>query len=403
MTFTPTVSELPDPATLESIGADLVSAASTAQTQAESIETAWKAFSSSDVYEAPEAATLRNALSPIDADVVGLVDAASKAKSALDTYSTTVQTLQTQRTTLLSDVKSFAGADTSTPAGATDDEVEAAKQARDDEQDALQRRVDQFNAAALQADQECASAINALKAYEQSAVSKFLSVVGGGTSGALVGAGMSVSQGTLERWRQLATVPAGVIPEATLHVPPPSFIDANGKQWWRSPSGLEVPYPPKGPAIPLDDPRYGTHNLFVKDKNTLLQAMPDVAKGTTRVLGAAGTVLTLGATWNDQWHEDEVDHPDWTDSERTESAVTTTVIKGGTSVGAAAAGAWIGGAIGTALFPGVGSVVGGIVGSAIGGWLGGTGGEMLGDKLNDLYQGSDFAKGVHDVWKGIFG
>ncbi|WP_182046379.1 hypothetical protein [Curtobacterium sp. ME26] len=72
-------------------------------------------------------------------------------------------------------------------------------------------------------------------------------------------------------------------------------------------------------------------------------------------------------------------------------------------VGAAAAGAWIGGAIETALSPGVGTVVGGIVGSAIGGWFGGTGGEVLGDKLNDMYQGSDFAKGVHDVWRGIFG
>ncbi|MBA8989897.1 hypothetical protein FHW23_001143 [Curtobacterium pusillum] len=403
MTFAPTVNELPDPSTLESVGSDLVSAASTAQTQADAIEAAWKAFASSDVYDAPEAATLRNALSPIDADVVGLVDAASKAKSALDSYSMTVQTLQTQRATLLSDIKAFAGADTSTPADATDEEVAAAEQARDDQQRALQRRVDQFNAAALQADQECAGAINALKAYEQSAASKFLSLVGGGTSGAIVGGGMSVSQETLERWRQLTTVPAGVIPEATLRTPPPAFIDANGKQWWRSPSGLEVPYPPKGPDIPLDDPRYGSHNLLVKDKNALLEAMPDAAKGATKVLGVAGTVLTLGSTWNDQWHEDEVDHPDWSDSRRTESAVTTTVIKGGTTVGAAAAGAWIGGAIGTALFPGVGTVVGGIVGSAIGGWLGGTGGEMLGDKLNDMYQGSDFAKGVHDVWKGIFG
>lgn len=47
--------------------------------------------------------------------------------------------------------------------------------------------------------------------------------------------------------------------------------------------------------------------------------------------------------------------------------------------------------------------MGGIVVSAMEGWLGGTGGKMLVDKLNDMYQGSDFAKGVHDVWKGIFG
>lgn len=403
MTFAPPVNELPDPATLESIGADLVAAASTAQTQADAIEAAWKAFATTDVYDAPEAATLRNALSPIDADVVGLVDAAAKAKNALDTYSTTVQTLQSQRAALLADIRAFADADTPTPAGATDEEVTAAEEARRDQQEVLQRRVDQFNAAALQADQECAGDINALKAYEQSAASKFLSFVGGGTSGALVGAGMSVSQETLERWRQLTTVPAGVIPEATLRTPPPSFLDKNGKAWWQAPGEIAKPYPPKGPDIPLADPRYGSHNLLVKDKDALLEAMPDAAKGATKVLGVAGTVLTLGSTWNDQWHDDEVDHPDWSDSQRAESAVTTTVIKGGTTVGAAAAGAWIGGAIGTALFPGVGTVVGGIVGSAIGGWLGGTGGEVLGDKLNDMYQGSDFAKGVHDVWKGIFG
>ncbi len=88
-----------------------------------------------------------------------------------------------------------------------------------------------------------------------------------------------------------------------------------------------------------------------------------------------------------EWHDDEVDHPGRSDSRRAESAVTTTVVEGGATVDAAAAGARIGGPVGAALFPGVGMVVGGIVGSAIGVRLGGTGGEVLGDELKDVDEG----------------
>lgn len=229
---------------------------------------------------------------------------------------------------------------------------------------------------------------------------------------------MSVATDVLARWRRIVIVGEDVIPEAAITIPrPDGFHD--GKPFWKSSSGLDLLSPPR-PELDIPK-RLPGHSSFVGDPEISPGAIPEIAKIGGKVLGAAGVVLTLGGTWAGQWSKDEQAHPEWSEDRRVESAVTSTVIVGGTSVAGGAVGAVIGGAIGTALFPGVGSVVGAFVGGAIGGWVGGKGVEMAGDWLLDKYNDSGAANTVHSavqggehlvdqakdgvehVWKGLFG
>lgn len=392
--------ELPDAASLETAASSLRTFGADVVASVDAASSSWSGLSGAGVYETPEREKVLQAMQEPATIAAMIAQNAGTAGTALDAYAADLQRLATRRATLVDDIAAHAATpapveDPADPDGYASD-VRAAEAATDD----LAERVRRFNADADAADQDCADALNVLDKYSDTVVSRFLELTGS----TAFGLGMNLGEEALDRWRRIYVVPAEAVP-VQLTVPAPDGFE-RGKPFWRLPgSGLLSTVPPT-PEFDVG-PGVRSHHLGVLDPDVSPGAVPQAARVGGKLLGAAGVLLTLGASWHDEWTADQREHPEWTTSDRVESALTNTVIGGGTTVAASAGGAWAGAAggaaLGTLIFPGVGTVVGGLIGGIAGGIAGGYGGEALGDVLTDWYEGSAAEEAVHGVWEDLFG
>lgn len=137
-----------------------------------------------------------------------------------------------------------------------------------------------------------------------------------------------------------------------------------------------------------------------------------------RIGGAALGVFDAGMTaWSagtDEWNDDRIEHPEYSDQDRWLSA--------GKSAGLRTAGATVGGTVGAsvgtaagaALFGTLGSVVpvagtaagiavGGFLGGVVGGFVGGTVGEGIGGFVDNLTDGESVGDAVSEAWDDLWG
>ena len=421
------VHELPDPTALESAATALGTFGSHVVTRVDAVSTEWKGLGAADVYQTPERDIVLAAMNNPTLIAEMIKQNADFAATALRTYASTVSGLQTRRTALLSDI-----------AAANEAERQAAQQPSPDTGEPtpsptpgpdpsmstshVRELITTFNANAQQADQDCADALGRLEKYSKTAVQAFVDVVGGsGVVGTGVGVGSSVAEGALERWRRIHIVPESSI---SVQLTIPMWDEMrNGVKYWKTPSGILSPHPPTPPELQLTGPT-SSHSTFVRDPEVSRGALPTWAKHLGKALGFAGAGLTLYSAGQDQWVEDEQEHPEWSTSQRIESSLENVVIVGGSSVilgtigasvGAsvgASAGAAVGAGGGTLVLPVIGTIgvgalggaVGGIIGGAAGGWAGGEAGEAVGTwGKENFYDGSEAQRWVRDTWKKVFG
>lgn len=145
--------------------------------------------------------------------------------------------------------------------------------------------------------------------------------------------------------------------------------------------------------------------------------VPKFAKRTSNALGVLDIGIGLYANYSEEWNQDLVDHPEYTEAERRESAAKNAAFEGiGGAVGGGLGGA-AGGAIGGAAFGLLGSVVpvfgtaagvaaGTFLGSVVGSTVGGALGEGAGSFLQDLSEGKSvgdaIAGGVEEFWDELW-
>lgn len=427
MISTGDVQELPDPAALESAATALKTFGSHVVSRVESVANEWNGLAAADVYQTPERDIVLGAMNNPALIAEMIKQNAEFAATALETYASTVSGLQTQRTALIADIGTANEADRqATQQPDTDDPSPVPSPTPGPDPSTSSEHVRDliatFNANATQADQDCADTLGKLEKYSKTAVQAFVDVVGGsGVVGTGVGLSSSAAEGALERWRRIHVVPASSI---NVELTIPMWDDVqNGVKYWKTPGGLLSPHPPTPPELQVTGPT-SSHSTFVRDPEVSPGALPTWAKHLGKALGIAGAALTLYSAGQDQWVEDEQEHPEWSTSQRIESTLENVVIVGGSSVvlgaiGASAgaslgamAGAAIGAGGGTVVLPVIGTIgvgalggaVGGVVGGAVVGWAGGVAGERAGTWAKDnLYDGSDAQRWVRDTWQKVFG
>lgn len=427
MISTGDVQKLPDPTALEAAATALGTFGSHVVSRVESVSTEWNGLAAADVYQTPERDIVLGAMDNPALIAEMIKQNADFAKTALQTYATAVSGLQTRRTALLADIASANEAEQQAaqqPESGGDEPTPTPSPGADPSTSAAHVRdlIATFNANATQADQDCADALGRLEKYSKTAVQAFVDVVGGsGVVGTGIGLSSSVAEGALERWRRIHVVPESSI-NVVLTIPMWDDMQ-NGVKYWKTPSGLLSPHPPTPPELQLTGPT-SSHSTFVRDPDVSPGALPTWAKHVGKALGIVGAGLTLYSAGQDQWVEDEQEHPEWGTSQRVESALENAVIVGGSSVILGMAGASVGASLGatvgaavgagggTVVLPVIGTIgvgalggaVGGVVGGAAGGWAGGEAGEALGTwGKENFYDGTDAQRWVRDTWKKVFG
>ncbi|CAM5449088.1 hypothetical protein [Leifsonia shinshuensis] len=194
-------------------------------------------------------------------------------------------------------------------------------------------------------------------------------------AGMLSDAAIGLASGALKRYRGSLILPgknAAQILELLDASPGPGWVKVlgDGEVYWRSSGGFLVPDGFQKPqAMPSGKPK-GWYHKPVFSGSPSVGNPPTWARVGGRALGVAGIGLTLWGTYADSYNATLVRHPQWTDAQRQEQAVSDTVTFGSASVAGAAVGAMAGAAAGAAIgsiFPGPGTIIGGIVGGIIGG------------------------------------
>lgn len=427
MISTSDLQELPDPAALESAATALGTFGSHVVARVEAVSTEWKGLAAADVYQTPERDIVLDAMNNPALIAEMIKQNADFAATALQTYASTVSGLQTRRASILTNIADANEAERQVAQQPDSNSAEPTPSPTPGPDPAtssshVRELIATFNANAQQADQDCADALGRLEKYSKTAVQSFVEVVGGsGVVGTGVGVGSSVAEGALERWRRIHIVPESSI-NVQLTIPMWDEME-NGVKYWKTPSGVLSPHPPTPPELRLTGPT-SSHSTVVTDPEVSRGALPTWAKHLGKALGIGGAALTLYSAGQEQWVEDEEEHPEWSTSQRIESSLENVVIVGGpsvilgtigASVGAsvgAAAGAAVGAGGGTVVLPVIGTIgvgalggaVGGVVGGAAGGWAGGEAGEALGTwGKENFYDGSEAQRWVRDTWKKVFG
>lgn len=363
---------LPDPEQLASAATGLETAVAEADTAVTEILTVWSRLGA--VYSAPEDQVVLQAFASLSTARDELLELATSAKTALQNYADEVASLRHRRDILVADI---AAAQIATPAPGEPSPWPE-----------LQARVILFDSDVDAADADCARALSALHRYYTWSIADGLSVANSIPSGAAQGLAAEL----LSRYRDFWVPQSGaVLPDIPRldQLVPDEVI--GGTPYTRLPSGLLVPLgsnlpgPPSSIARP---PGWGSHGVLVT--NPGLSSPPAWARWGGRSLAVAGAGLAYWGTYTDRYNETLVEHPEWTDEQRTQSAVTHSAVVGTSSVVGGAGGAWAGAAAGAAIgsiFPGPGTLIGGVVGGIVGGIAGGSIGEAIGDWGIDLFGG----------------
>lgn len=190
-----------------------------------------------------------------------------------------------------------------------------------------------------------------------------------------------------------------------INLPPDDIV--NGRPVIRRASGLLVPQ--GGTADPRvqqmrrlgDGPGvYRPGRGFTTDPG--LGRPPAWARTGGRVLGVAGTALTLYDVGASQWEHDQKYHPEWSTAQRVASTGYSVATEGGGAVVGGIYGAQIGATVGSFVpIPVVGTVGGAIIGGAIGAFVGSKAGKAVGTALRE--GGEAIADGAKKVWNSLFG
>lgn len=141
---------------------------------------------------------------------------------------------------------------------------------------------------------------------------------------------------------------------------------------------------------------------------------PRWAKLGGNLLGFADIGITAWGASTDEWNDDLVEHPEYSDAERNFSVGKSTVLRAGGGAAGGAAGAYVGAAAGAALFGALGTailpVAGTAAGIAVGGWLGamaggfigGQLGEWTGGTIDNFTDGESFGDSIGDAWNDLW-
>ena len=381
---------LPNAAAVEAAAGAFADIGPAADSAMAGLTSAWSRLAAPGVYQSPESAPVLAAMDEPSTVAGTLGDDAAAAKTALETYATTLAGLEARRRQLVDDLAdrdAALAAQAADPASAPDPSTSGQAAL------GLATRITQFNRDAEQADQDCADALVRLVRYSSKQVADFVDAANDVVGHPVLGLGVSIAdqwdevkdvfQGEAQRW--------GFFTTDGDHRGPFAATNEHGQ--------VVRPVPPVDDARP---PGARATGVGAGAGAAATGAADDLGRGHVagpsavseagrlggRALGVAGAALTIGTSFTDQYRRDQAAHPEWDEGQRRQSAATTAAFQGGGS----AAGAWAGAAvgaqwgatIGTMIFPGAGTIIGGLAGGIIGGVIGGGVGQKMGEGLQDL-------------------
>ncbi|MBG6179772.1 hypothetical protein [Arthrobacter sp. CAN_A1] len=349
------------------------------------------------VYHAPESAQVLAAFTPVDAFAEETQTVSALIATALTDFAATVRTLKTTYNALVLDAGQTSGSE--------DDSDEAAAADRE-----TQILVDQLARDYEEAEATCIAALGAASGQVYSP--GWADTLGIGTS-TVNEIADRVQHSQVHVRVPLETVRSPRVfdlelgppirPTGPLHMDdmPYDYIDAQGKKWTQTPSGVLVR---TGTTVdvgrpPIDGENYrrSTPQLTTPDRVT---SPPDWARNAGRGLFVVDVGMTVWSHGTSQYNEDLVNHPGWTDGQRAASVTEDLVIVGGASLAGGAAGALAGAKGGAILGAAIGSVIPGAgtaAGALVGGILGAVGGGIIGSNV-----GEQVGEGIKDVWNSLW-
>ncbi|MET0735432.1 MAG: hypothetical protein ABWY55_07295 [Microbacterium sp.] len=404
------IAQIPDPSAISGAADAITAPIADLEGVVATVVSDWKGLPA--VYSAPEADSVYAAWGALTSFAEGLTIVADAASGALDTYATTLTALRTRRVALVS----------------RDVEVEAMDKTDPEyrvRRDALDADIRTFAADADEADDTCAASLRGLATRYDSLLLTVPQAAGTPFTDIMLGTGAAL----LENYRRYfvpSLIP--VAPPRLSDVMPDAFWDDNpllrrpsglwapsaaqhagglvlpgepGKLvmppappgWSRTPGGLVVPGTPGTIQIPDAPDGYAPRPSGVLEpewRAPQAVAPPAWMKWGGRGLSVAGAGIGYWSAYSEEYNEDLLAHPEWSEDERRESAVTSSAVVGTAAVAGGAGGAWAGAAAGAAIgsiFPGpgtlIGGIVGGIIGGAAGGWGASEGADAVVDGLED--------------------
>ncbi|GAA1108797.1 hypothetical protein [Arthrobacter flavus] len=349
------------------------------------------------VYSAPESAEVLAAFTPVDSFGEETQTVSALIATALTTFAATARTLKTTYNSLVLQAGQNSGSD--------DDAADVAAANQD-----TQILVDQLARDYQEAEAVCIAALGAASGQVYSP--GWVDTLGIGTS--TVNEIVDRVQHSQFHVRvPLETVRSPRVfdlelgppirPTGPLHMDdmPYDYIDADGKKWTQTPSGLLVRTGTTAdvtrPPIDVENYQRPGPQLTTPDRVT---SPPDWARNAGRGLFVVDVGMTVWSHGTSQYNEDLVNHPEWTDGQRAASVTEDVVIVGGTSLAGGAAGALAGAKGGAVLGAAIGSVIPGAgtaAGALVGGIVGAVGGGIIGSKV-----GEQVGEGIKDVWNSLW-
>lgn len=223
----------------------------------------------------------------------------------------------------------------------------------------------------------------------------------------------------VRRERTRILIPDGTTPVTTLEISRVFVVNSDG-------TSMAVQ---RVTLTTTDVQNYTQHDITRLTFNPAPSAMSEVPKFAKRASNALGLLdfgLSMYGNYSEEWNQDLIDHPEYTEEERQASATQNAAFEGtgGLVVGGlgSAAGGYAGGAIfgaigaglgtlicpvaGTAAGASIGAGFGTFVGSLVGSTVGGAIGEGAGSAAQDLYEGKSMgdaiAGGVEEFWDELW-
>ncbi len=400
------IPQIPEPSAISAAADTVAAPIADLEAVVAAVVADWKGLPA--VYSAPEADAVYAAWGALTSFAEGLTIVADAASDALDSYAATLTALRTRRLALVSRTDDLEAMDRTDPAYRV-------------QRDALDADIRTFASDAEDADQTCAASLKGLATRYDSLLLTIPQAAGTPFTDIMLGTGAAL----LENYRRYF-VPSLIplAPPRLSDVMPDGFWDDNpllrrpsglwapsaaqragglvlpgepGKLvmppappgWSRTPGGLVLPDAPGRIQVPPAPDGYAPRPSSVLEpewRTPQLMAPPAWMKWGGRGLSVAGAGVGYWSAYSEEYNEDLLDHPEWSEGERRGSAVTSSAVVGTAAVAGGAGGAWAGAAAGAAIgsvFPGPGTVIGGIVGGIIGGAAGGWGASEGADALVD--------------------
>ncbi|GAA4367547.1 hypothetical protein [Paeniglutamicibacter cryotolerans] len=158
----------------------------------------------------------------------------------------------------------------------------------------------------------------------------------------------------------------------------------------------------------------GTAPVFSSSPRATIGEPPRWAKIGGNVLGVLDVGLTAWGAGSDEWNDDLIDHPEYSERKQWDSAIKSAGLRTAGAAAGGAAGTAVGAAAGAAIFGTLGSVVpvagtaagiavGGFLGGVVGGFVGSTVGEGIGGFLDNISDGEGLGDAIGNAWNDLWG